>query len=235
MIVDIEGAITVDGEPLPGAWIGGLADRYAVVGFGGEPYASIDIELTPAGAYRIVGMPLSELRGGCVALEELFGDEGRQLAERLREAAGWDDRFDLLERFLLARAAIGAEPTPMVQCALSRLQATGGQARVQDLAAELGCSRRYLTVRFSVELGLAPKALARQIRFARVCARVRKQPDDWVLVAVESGYCDQAHLNRDFRQLAGTTPTDFLARLLPGGGLLGDGLPFVQDAARAAR
>ena len=87
MIVDLEGAISVDGEPLPDAWLGGLADRYAVVGFGGGLYASLDIELTPLGAHRILGMALSELQGRCVALEDLFGDEGRRLTERPRSAS----------------------------------------------------------------------------------------------------------------------------------------------------
>lgn len=234
LIVDLEGAISVDGKPLPDAWLGGLGDRYAVVGFGGGPYASLDIELTPLGAHRILGMPLSELQGRCVALEDLFGDEGRRLTERLRETACWDARFDVLERFLLARAAIGPAPTPAVQWVMSRLRETGGQARIQTLAAEVGCSRRYLTARFTAEVGLAPKTIARQIRFASVCACVRERPAAWAQLAVEAGYYDQAHLNRDFRELAGTTPTDFLARLLPGGGVVGDGLPFVQDAARAA-
>ena len=99
------------------------------------------------------------------------------------------------------------------------------------LSAELGCSRRYLSRRFTAEVGLPPKALARQIRFARVCARVRREPAAWARLASEAGYYDQAHLNRDFRELAGTTPTDFVARLLPGGGVVGDGVPFVQDGA----
>jgi AraC-like DNA-binding protein len=234
LIVDLDGAISVGGERLPVGWLGGLGDRYVLVGFDGGTYAALDIELVPLGAYRILGMPVSELQGQCVALEDLFGGEGRRLVERLREAAGWDARFDLLERFLLARAAVGPVPTPAVQWAIGRLRETGGRARIDALASELGCSRRYLTARFTAEVGLAPKTIARQIRFSRVCARVREEPAAWARLAAEAGYYDQAHLNRDFRELAGTTPTDFVARLLPGGGLVGDGLPFVQDAAGAA-
>jgi AraC family transcriptional regulator len=42
-------------------------------------------------------------------------------------------------------------------------------------------------------------------------------------IAYAAGYCDQSHLNREFRALAGTTPSDFIARLTPAGGIVGDG------------
>jgi len=42
-------------------------------------------------------------------------------------------------------------------------------------------------------------------------------------IALAAGYYDQPHLNREFRELAGTTPSEFLARQMPGGGVVGDG------------
>ena len=230
LIVDFEGAITADGEPLPDAWVGGPSSAYTVVGVGSR-YASLDIELTPLGAHRVFGWPMHELAGVCVPLADLCGQE---LVHRLRDTSNWERRFDLLEAALLERVADGPTPTPAVEWAMMRLRESGGNVRIDALTAELGCSRRFLDRRFATEVGLTPKTVARLIRFARVCARVREEPAAWARLAAEAGYYDQAHLNRDFRELAGTTPTDFAARLLPGGGVVGDGVPFVQDRATAA-
>jgi AraC-like DNA-binding protein len=229
MIIDLEGTISANGEPLPDAWLGGLEESYTVVGLGGGRYASIDLEFTPLGAYTVLGRPLSELTGACVALEDLFGSEGSALSEQVREAQSWDQRFDLLERFLLRRAQAGPAPTPTVARALSRMWQSGGDIAIEELAAELSCSRRYLARRFSVEVGISPKMTARQIRFAHVRRAIERSPARWAEVAAQAGYCDQSHLNRDFRDLAGTTPQDFVSRLIPGGGVIGDGVPFVQD------
>jgi AraC-like DNA-binding protein len=223
LMINLDGSITANGRPLPAAWIGGLSDTYTLVGVRGS-YAAIDLKLDPPGAYALLGMPLSELGHECVALEDAFGAAGGELVGRLRDTEDWDARFDLLEGWLGDRVARGPRPAPAIDHALQRLVASAGRVRIEALAAELGVSRRYLQAGFRREIGLAPKAVARQLRFASVTRRIESQPARWADVALDAGYADQSHLNREFRELAGTTPTDFLARRLPEGGFVGDGL-----------
>jgi AraC-like DNA-binding protein len=224
LMIDLDGEITADGARLPDAWLGGLSDTYTVVGVG-ETYGSIDLKLDPLGAYRLLGFPLSELTGACVSLEDVFGADGARLAMRLRELQDWDERFDALEEFLLAGVLDPAHPRvdPAVAWAWQRLRQTAGQVRIETLAGEVGASRRYLARRFAEQVGLSPKTMARLLRFADVRRRIERAPSHWARIASEAGYADQPHLNREFRQFAGTTPTDFAARMIPGGGVVGDG------------
>lgn len=167
LMIDLDGEITADGARLPDAWVGGLSDAYTIVGVG-ETYGSIDLKLNPPGAYQLLGFPLSEVTGACVSLADVFGADGRRLAECLRELGNWDARFDVLERFLLARLMAGPEADPAVAWAWQRLRATAGRARIETLATELGTSRRYLARRFAEQIGLSPKTVARLLRFAGV-------------------------------------------------------------------
>jgi len=224
IMIDLDGRLDADGEALPDAWIGGLHDRPTIVGFG-ETYGSIDLKLSPLGAYTLTGLPLSELTGACVPLEDVFGDAGRELVARIRESDDWDARFDVIEAFLLARlhrTPIAPQPDPAVVWAWERLRASHGDARVEALAAELGCSRRYLRDGFVRQVGLSPKTVGRLMRFQHVRERIQAAPARWCEVAHDAGFADQSHLNREFRDLAGTTPSDFVRRLIPEGGLIGD-------------
>jgi AraC-like DNA-binding protein len=219
---------------LPQMWIAGLDDRPELVETGGRSEL-LDVKLTPVGAARVCAMPLRELSRRVVALDHVFGPDGRRLGEALGAATDWDARFALIDHFLLRRLDRAGRPSPFVAAAWQRLAQTAGTIRIGALARELRCSRRHLGVAFHRELGLAPKAAARVLRFAAVRARIADQPASWADIAHELGFADQSHLNREFRELAGTTPSDFVARLLPGGALNGDGIAFVQDGpARAA-
>ena len=67
---------------------------------------------------------------------------------------------------------------------------------------------------FRVETGLAPKAAARVIRFDRVrraLPEIITSGGTLADTAATYGYYDQAHLARDFRELAGCAPTTWLA------------------------
>ena len=105
---------------------------------------------------------------------------------------------------------------PEVSWAWRELLREGGAIRVSELAAGTGWSERHLTGRFRAEIGLAPKAAARVIRFDRarkLLVRRLTVGGDYLLadLAADCGYFDQAHLAREFRALAGCPPSQWLA------------------------
>jgi AraC-like DNA-binding protein len=200
-----------------GSFVSGLHDSYATTESSGSQHG-VQVNLTPLGAFRLLGAPMNEFTNTVVALEDAFGRPGARLAELLFGAGGWEERFALLDAIIAGRLADAPLCSPDVAWAWRRLEETQGRVGIGDLAGELGCSNRHLTVRFREQIGLAPKTLARVLRFHRAIGLTggASRPG-WAEVAYACGYYDQAHLNRDFRQFAGTTPTDFVARLLPDG------------------
>jgi AraC-like DNA-binding protein len=134
-------------------------------------------------------------------------------------AHGWDERFALLDALLGRTMLVAAPPPPDVAYAWERLTRSGGRLAVESLAAELGCSRRHLAARFRDHVGVSPKAAARVIRFHTAVRRLSAGGAAWADIALDCGYYDQPHLNRDFREFAGITPAQLQAGL--GGDRLG--------------
>lgn len=233
LIVSLREPVHVAVGELPDDWLGGIGLAHDVVEMP-RRHASLDVKLDPLGAYRVLGRPVSELAGGCVSLGDLFGPAGAELGDRVREAPDWAARFELVETFLLRRVAAGPRPTPLVARAWSLLCRSDGALAIGELAATVGASRRYLAARFREEVGLGPKQAARVLRFADVRRRLEAEPAGLAEIAQACGYCDQVHLNRDFRELAGTTPTAFLSGQAARAERSGRPVTFVQDADEAA-
>lgn len=188
----------------------------------------LQLDLTPAGARLILGLPAAQICGASVDLDELTGPSARRLAERCAQRGTWAARFVLVQRWLLDRAdrnARGGVVAAELDWAWRRLSARDGARSVADLAREVGWSTRHLGVRFGAEYGLSPKLAARVMRFERSHRAMKRHlaaGDDLQLAAVaaECGYADQSHLNRDWLQFAGTSPTRWLRE---------DQIVFVQD------
>jgi AraC-like DNA-binding protein len=182
-------------------------------------WACIELRLTPLGAHRLLGVPMHELANRTVPLEELLPHTD-ELGDSLRATPSWQERFDLLESFLVRRIADAALTSEAIEWSWRRLRSSHGRAPVSALADELGWSHRRLIARFREQLGLTPKALARVIRFDRAVTLLSRPPLSGLAgVAYDCGYYDQAHMNRDFRELAGTTPAGVVAARADSGGL----------------
>ncbi|GAA1098140.1 helix-turn-helix domain-containing protein [Nocardiopsis composta] len=194
------------------SFISGMHDRAAYTLDGGEQYG-VEFEPTPTGAYALFGLPLRELAGEIVPLEEVLGPQARGLVERMAEALGWAERFDLLDAALLDRARHPAAVHPMVARAWEVLASSDGRATVTELCRETGYGRRHLTARFHDQLGLAPKAAARVLRFRSALGLVLSGRP-LAEAAAACGYHDQPHLTREWRDLTGCTPAELRAEML---------------------
>ncbi|HEX2177198.1 MAG TPA: helix-turn-helix domain-containing protein [Nocardioidaceae bacterium] len=178
--------------------------------------AGVQLTLTPAGCRALLGLPAGELGSWVGSLVDVLGPRAVRLRDRLVAAATPRQRFAVLDEELLG--LLGLFPLrrdvvrPEVGWAWRRLVRGVGAIAVGELAAEVGWSRRHLAEQFRREYGLAPKAAARVLRFERSAGLLASRPAPRLGdVAAICGYADQAHLARDWRELAGCAPSRWLA------------------------
>ncbi|WP_454195303.1 helix-turn-helix domain-containing protein [Nocardia sp. Marseille-Q1738] len=177
----------------------------------------VAVELTPLGCRTLFGMPAAALWDTSVEFADVVGPVGMELWDRLQHAPTWPDRFAACNRVLSALADPDRVVGPELAWAWHTLVRSGGGVAVGPLAEGIGWSRQHLTRRFNREFGSSPKLAARIIRFERARRMLAHTPSYITIaqVAAACGYYDQAHLDRDFADLAGTSPTGWLAEEVP--------------------
>ena len=160
------------------------------------------IRLRPAAARTLLGFSLQEVSGRFVDLELVYPSV-RRLRSQLGEAASDRERVGALEAWLIGMAC--PPPRPQLEAVVSAILRTGGRAPIDALADRSGTSLRQLERHFREDVGLTPKTFSRIVRLQTALRRVR-QGSPLTDVALACGFYDQAHMTREFRELASMSP-----------------------------
>ncbi|HVY31232.1 MAG TPA: AraC family transcriptional regulator [Polyangiaceae bacterium] len=178
-----------------------------VIPIAGTIRQAVGVALQPAGLTLMLprgGVDLSALP--LVALEDLWGAEGRILLNRLIDVGTPQNRLAVLEQYLSARARHLPPPNRTAAHLTRLISASYGELSTAQLAATLGCSTRTLRNSTLAAAGVPPKHLGRIVRIRRaldLLAQVGISPRD---AAASSAFSDQAHMSREFRELVGLPP-----------------------------
>lgn len=165
-------------------------------------------QLRPAGAAALLRVPLDELLGATVALDELFDRAAvAEVSERVAGARGPAQRLAAFEAFLLRRLRPDAVD-PLASAAVDALAARRGDVRIAELSRTLGISQDPLEKRFRRAVGTSPKHLASLLRL-RHSIELGQGGARWTEAAHRAGYFDQSHFIREFRAFTGETPSRF--------------------------
>lgn len=192
------------GRRLPHAVIGGPRSRF-YLREAAAAERSVGVLLRPGGAQLLFGGAAAELAGRHLGLEDLWGAAAADAGDALLSCADPWQRMALLEQLLLARLPRVRGMHPAVASALAALP----QAPVGTVVAASGLSHRHFVAAFRRSVGLAPKTYARVLRFDGALARLGRG-EGLADTAAAAGYCDQAHLCREFADIAGMAPGSYL-------------------------
>jgi len=163
-------------------------------------------------AGAILGIPVSDIRDAHVPLDALWGSQAVELNDKLASTATPSQLLRVLEQALIARIHRPLLIHPAVALTLCSSGFADEPVRIHNIQRQTGYSSRHFIELFRSAVGLTPKHYCRLRRFSSVLTQLADRQTSLAQVALSAGYADQAHLSREFRKLAGISPSAYRPR-----------------------
>ena len=166
----------------------------------------------PIGFVNFVHTPLEKLVDKETPLSELFGPaEAYELEQQMVNAIDSQQRINIIESFLLKKLSEKNTISSIVQSTVDALLKTNGKTPINVILKDNISKRRQLERHFRKQIGISPKQLSKAIRLqATLNLLINKKSETLTDIAYESEYFDQNHFIKDFKDLVGVTPKEFL-------------------------
>jgi AraC-like DNA-binding protein len=165
----------------------------------------VGVRMHPGMAGACLPCDISSLNDRSVPLESVLGTAATKLLKDLGNCSSIEARVEKLAPRIVLRPKVTD-----VQHAIGELTRKRGQLSLAHFADAAGVGDRQLRRACYRQSGLAPKHLARILRFRQALTLLREGVKDFAGLALDCGYYDQAHMIRDFRNLAGISPARYL-------------------------
>lgn len=167
----------------------------------------------PWGLQPFMEEPLRAFIDRNVELSAVFSGT-EELERTVRAASDASARIQCIERYLLTKLRRPALDEEMVRSATAIMEAKG-RVRVQELADGIGLSRRQYLRRFQDACCVEPRFFIQLVRFQSTFEAMDQHgtTPDWLAIALDAGYYDQAHFINAFRSFTGLSPTEYLEQM----------------------
>ncbi|PAU93269.1 hypothetical protein CK503_12660 [Aliifodinibius salipaludis] len=114
-----------------------------------------------------------------------------------------------LDQLLYEMKSNSDESIDPIAASVQQIRKHKGNITIEDLTDDYGISKRQLERRFRSAVEVSMKSYARIVRFLHTKSLIKENPRESLLnIAFDNGYFNHAHLTRDFKKMAGSTPSE---------------------------
>lgn len=192
---------------LPTSTFSGLRKSVRLINYAPETAALI-VLFKETGVSAFFKQPLHELFEESVSLDNFFSHpEVAVLEERLAKTGNNKTKIAVVEQFLYSKLLFH-KPDRLVSEAIGKIYLNNGTLKIRELADGLFISQDAFEKRFRKVTGATPKQFASIVKM-KAAIRQKSASSSFLDIALENGYFDQSHFNKDFKLFTGQTPTDF--------------------------
>lgn len=175
----------------------------------------ITVFFQPYAAKWILGVPCQEFSNGNYDFECLESIEFNELKFRILESQSTDACIGMIESFILKRL-VKTQNSPYEKpliAAFNQLVKTP-DVRIEALSSTACMSERQFRRVFLDHVGMKPKQIQRIQRFRMaVSAILRSKEVAFDDILYQLGYTDHSHFNREFHEMSGMSPSEYLRYL----------------------
>lgn len=197
----------------PGAVCCGALNQSKMVPLFGRRHI-LSCQFFPGEFTRIFGLPSNVLADTEIPLEDLL--QPGTTPEQIACATSFEERIELTRQFISRWEARTRQRDvgKLIQQMMLDILRNHGDVRVNELAEQTGYSSRYLQKVMLEHVGLAPQTALANIRFQSALQLMVAEPGISVAeVAQRTGYYDQSHFTKVFKEYMKMTPAAFQEQL----------------------
>ncbi|WP_232298479.1 helix-turn-helix domain-containing protein [Leptospira licerasiae] len=166
------------------------------------------IKFRPGAFYPFYKRSLSEITDRTIRIEEVFGTPTEPLEREVFELESESDLVQFAENFLYERLPEEDETITWINDLTEKVSNDRSILKVEDMVKLSGMNKRSLQRIFNQYVGVGPKWVINRYRMFEILDRITKDTD-WVELALELGYFDQAHFIKDFKRMVGKSPEEY--------------------------
>lgn len=189
--------------------LGGPRTDYFDVATGGG-LEMVGVEFQPYGARMFFDMPMSDLFNLLLTPSDLNDADLKVLEEQVMTADSVATCFRIFDAFFIRRLRADKRREYNRQRIAAAFHTVGQQSEstaVGDMAQAACLGTKQFNRLFADFVGMTPKRYLRLHRFHDALRRMKTGRLSLVETAWQSGYYDQAHMTREFKDLSGFAPS----------------------------
>ena len=173
---------------------------------------SFAVRFYPYGIVNFVATSIKDLANKETPIELLFGERpAKELEQKIIQAPDTKERIEIIENFLFEKLIEKTTIDNIVKTTIDALLSTKGSTSINTILKDDLSKRRQLERKFLKQIGISPKQLGKVIRLQTALKLLlNQQLENLTKIGYESGYYDQAHFIKDFKEFTGTNPKEFL-------------------------